>query len=98
MKNIKLKNEYVGFVDDVYEGWFVVSKPINKKDEFMSEAIVVYSGMMYEENKVRVVFERWAVFADGTWGCIEILSDEMEYDYSEETDKAIYNQFVLMSK
>lgn len=95
---VKLRNEYNGMVDGVYEGWSVVLKAIDKKGEFVTEAIVAYSGMMYEENKVSVVFERWAVFADGSWGCVEILSDEMEYDYSEETDKAIYNQFVLIGK
>lgn len=81
-----LENRYNGMVDGVYEGWFVVLK----QDEL--NACVMWSSMKDKENVVSITIEDWAKFADGTWGAVKVVMDNLEYEYTKENDIYYYNK------
>lgn len=82
-----LENYYQGMVDGVYEGWFIVLHQDGDK------ARVMWSSMKDKENVVSIVIEDYAKFADGAWGAVNVIADDLGYEYTEENDIYYYNNF-----
>lgn len=80
-----LENRYDGMVNGVYEGWFIVLY----QDEH--KARVMWSSMKDKENVVSVTMEDWEQFADGSWGAVSVIADDLGYEYTEKDDIYYYN-------